>query len=146
MNIFYPIFAQAIEVVEQTNLTGVSLPDILLIAGILGGVLGFFHLLVNIGDRLWKKSSKIEDDNAHIERILNVYSDNIKTLITKQLEQIQNQNETIKEMITSFRASAEDSKLRHEIIMNSLRNVEKSEDSLTQKIDKIAEKVFYGNK
>lgn len=143
MNIFYPIFAQAIEVIEKTNMNGIDLPDVLLIAGILGGILGFFHLLVNVGDRLWKKGTKAEDDNAYIERILNVYSDNIKTLITKQLEQIQQQNETIKEMITSFRASAEDSKLRHEIIMNSLRNVEKADDNLHQKLDKLVEKVFY---
>jgi hypothetical protein len=140
----YPVFAQALEVFKSTTNTGMNLPDLLLVTGMLGGILGFFHLLVNIGDRLWKKGTRAEDENAYIERILNVYSDNIKTLITKQLEQIQNQNETIKEMITSFRASAEDSKLRHEIIMNSLRNVEKSEDSLNQKIDKIAEKVFYG--
>jgi hypothetical protein len=145
MNIFYPIFAQAIEVIEKTNETGINLPDILIIAGILGGILGFFHLLVNVGDRLWKRGSKVEDDNDYIERILNVYSDNIKTLITKQLEQIQQQNETIKEMITSFRTSAEDSKLRHEIIMNSLRNVEKSEDNIQQKLDKLVEKVFYSN-
>lgn len=144
MNSYHPLFAQAIELIEKTNLTGINLPDILLITGLLGGILGFFHLLVNVGDRLWKKGTKAEDDNAYIERILNVYSDNIKTLITKQLEQIQQQNETIKEMITSFRASAEDSKLRHEIIMNSLRNVEKADDSLQQKLDKIVEKVFYG--
>lgn len=145
MNIIYPIFAQAIEVIEKTNVSGISLPDVLIIAGILGGILGFFHLLVNVGDRLWKRGTKAEDDNAYIERILNVYSDNIKTLITKQLEQIQQQNETIKEMITSFRTSAEDSKLRHEIIMNSLRSVEKSEDNIQQKLDKLVEKVFYSN-
>ena len=146
MNIIYPVFAQAIDVIEKTTVNGLNLPDILFISGILGGVLGFFHLLVNIGDRLWKRGSKAEDDNAYVERILNVYSDNIKTLITKQLEQIQQQNETIKEMITSFRTSAEDSKLRHEIIMNSLRNVEKSDDNLHQKLDKLVEKVYYNTK
>jgi hypothetical protein len=143
MNIFNPLFAQSIELIEKTTSSGLDISDVLLIAGILGGILGFFHLLVNIGDRLWKKGTKIEDENAFIEKILNVYSDSIKTLISKQLEQIQQQNETIKEMITSFRASAEDSKLRHEIIMNSLRNVEKADDNIHQKLDKIVEKVFY---
>ena len=142
MNI-YPVIAQVLEIIEKTSNTGLNLQDVLIIAGMIGGILGFFHILVNIGDRLWKKGSKIHEDSEYIERILNVYSDNIKILITKQLEQIQQQNETIKEMITSFRASAEDSKLRHEIIMNSLRNVEKSDDNLHQKIDKLTEKVFF---
>ena len=146
MNIFYPLFAQSIELIEKTNNVGLNLSDILIISGLLGGILGFFHLLVNLGDRLWKKVPKPEEDTVYIERILSVYSDNIKILITKQLDQIQQQNETIKEMITSFRTTAEDSKLRHEIIMNSLRNVEKSDDNLHQKIDKLVEKVFYNNK
>jgi methyl-accepting chemotaxis protein len=146
MNIIHPIVAQALELIQKTNTNGLSLQDIVIMAGMMGGVLGFFHLLVNIGDRLWKKGSKVDDDNEFVERILSVYSDSIKTLITKQLEQIQQQNETIKEMITSFRASAEDSKLRHEIIMNSLRSVEKSDDNIHQKLDKLVERVFYSNK
>jgi hypothetical protein len=140
----YYFFAQSIQFTEKTNV--LSLDNVMMLGVIIGGIIGFFHLLVNLGDRLWKKGTKAESENEHIEKILTVYSGSIKSLITQQLDQIQKQNETIKEMITSFRASAEDSKLRHEIIMNSLRSSEKSEDSLHKKIDRISERIIFANK
>jgi hypothetical protein len=134
------LLAQAVHITE--TITPLNFESIMLLGAIIGGIVGFFHLIVNLGDRLWKKGTSAENENEHIEKILTVYSESIKSLITQQLEQIHKQNETIKEMITSFRASAEDSKLRHEIIMNGLRNAEKSDDNLHIKIDKIADKIF----
>jgi len=143
--IFY-FLAQSIHLTEKLVQAPLGLDSVMMLGVIIGGVVGFFHLIVNIGDRLWKKGTKAEDNNEHIQKVLTVYSDSIKVLITQQLDQIHKQNETIKEMITSFRASAEDSKLRHEIIMNNLRSFEKSDDNLHKKIDRIAERVLFVNK
>lgn len=129
------------------NSNPITMDNMVILGGIIGGIIGFVHLLINVGDRLWKKGEiQHENENAQIERVLAVYSESIKNLIAKQLEQIQQQNETIKEMITSFRASSEDSKLRHEIIMNNLRMAEKSDDILHQKLDKMSENIFYAKK
>jgi hypothetical protein len=141
------ILAQSFQLSEKvSNVNPLDIGNIMMLGMIIGGIIGFFHLIVNLGDRLWKKGTKAEYDNEHIEKVLTVYSESIKVLISQQLEQLHKQNETIKEMITSFRTTAEDSKLRHEIIMNNLRTSEKSDDNLHRKLDKITERLLFANK
>jgi predicted PurR-regulated permease PerM len=125
---------------EQYN--KITTENLMLLGAIIGGILSFFLLIIYLGDRLWKRPDQI---NVNSSELLENYTESIKTLINTHFVQLEKQNDNIKELITSFRTIAEDSKLRHEIIMNNLRNAEKSDENLHKKIDKIGDRFFYYN-
>jgi methyl-accepting chemotaxis protein len=125
-----------------TLLAAMTIEDTMILGAMIGGIIGFFMTLIKLGDRLWKNNA---EKNNRVDQSLecNVQHESLKHLISNQLEQIKIQNESIKEMINSFRTMTENTKLQHEIVMNSLKNSEKSEDSLHKKVDRLHDRLDY---
>ena len=114
----------------------------------LGSVIGAFLFaargMVYLGDRLWKREEDSSGDFDMPKKSIPRYDshhEDIRSIISIQLEQIKHSNEQLKEMVVSFRSLVEDSKLKHEIVVNYLRNAEKTNDEIKVKVDRLHDRL-----
>ncbi len=123
-----------------------STTDVYQICGICGALFVVFQGLVFLGDRLWKHRRNNEDAAAPAEAapaqslLCGFQHEGLRDIISIQLDQIKISNDQLKEMVASFRSLLEDSKLKHEIVVNYLRNAEKNTDEIKSKMDRMHER------
>jgi len=75
--------------------------------------------ILKFGDRLWKPAARVEQNpicgfqHSEIRSALLLHVESLKSSLTQQ-------NDTLKEMVSAYRASVNDSQLRHQIIVDKL--------------------------
>jgi len=114
--------------------------DVYWLGGVIVLIIGLAQGLIYVGDRLWNNKKKKEEETATQSPACSFQHEGIRNIISIQLDQIKSTNEQLKEMVTSFRSLVEDSKLKHEIVVNYLRNAEKTNDEIKNKVDKLHER------
>jgi len=86
---------------------------------IISAVITLAVSIIKFGDRLWKPAERVEQNpicgfqHTEIRSALLLHVESLKAALTQQ-------NETLKEMVSAYRASVEDSRLRHQIIVDKL--------------------------
>lgn len=93
----------------------ITTQDLVVLGSIIGGIIGAFQALIALGDRLWKRSP--EKDNTVQSLQCGFQHKEIQGLLISQTE-------ALKEMVKALRDSVEDTKLRHQIIVDKLERIQ----------------------
>lgn len=85
---------------------------------ILGTILSSVYILTKLGDRLWKKGQKTEDDPPRAMQSIQCGFQH--QAFQKSLD---DQTDSLKEMVKALRDMVEDGKLRHQIVLEKLERI-----------------------
>lgn len=104
--------------------SGISIQDLVILGGVVGGIIGVSQALIALGDRLWRKpETKAERDSTRQSLECQYQHKEIASTLNSNTEVLKEMVRGNGQLVQTLQSTVEDAKLRHQIIVDKIERI-----------------------
>lgn len=111
---------------------GITITDLILLGGIVGGTIGAIQALIALGDRLWRRD---RGDTGTQSTVCGVQHLQLKESLGEQVAAVRELATAMQAMQTTMAEALKADELRFQLMLKELQLLNRGQDSLVRSID-----------